>query len=436
MAIERIIKNWQADPWDVTTDTVSSMHIQSVHYSGSFQAVTAPATANYPDALHDTPTRYFVELPLSIDVTDLAGLKPIAIYDNNSSATLTRVTGSPSANEYRVPVAASERNNVIEVNAAQASHVLEYDLYGMNTVINKEFADYIRNNMCDVKNCSSDYTITDTDGYQVYECSSSDVMSTITLPTLANNIGRPIILKNLEDGITKAICSGSDTIENGSSDNTYLYLHSKNDKLHLIGGKTEWQVIDYCDIISTGWVNRSDWSNVHIGSVTVNIDGGSSGSLGFELGEGVSSSNAGGRIINITDNADGTGILILYECTGGGSFINNAAITGNNSSAAAVVNGATLNVDSNFYHGSGLDMDKYNKIFQISTDGTNNNSFEIGDVESNYGAATGWIKYQIDTNNFMIQTGLSGLTYITGAGAFIPIDAENWFHRIIYERGI
>ena len=437
MAIERISKDWQADPWNATTDTVSSMHIQSTHYGGNFEAITAPSTANFPDALAGTPSRYFVNLPLSIDVTDLAGAKPIAIYDNDSSATLTRVTGAPAANQYRVPVTASERNNAIEINAAQAGNELEFDFYGMNTVMDADAYDYFRNDIYDFKACSSDYAITDTDGYQIFQCSSSDTRSTITLPSLANNPGRIVQVYNKVDGVTRILRAGSDTINDGENDATEINLYARGDNITLRAMSDEWYVEKLNSTIETGWVNRSDWTNVHLGTVTINVDGGSSGDLGYTVGEGVSSSNAGGRIIDITDNADGTGVLIVYSVTGGGSFINNAPITGDNSSASAVVNGATKNVDSNFYHGSGLNIRDYKYKLLISTDATDNNSFDTFTSAGDNSAAArslGTQIYQVDTNNFYGQTGATGVLRNSTTGSGEYIDAEDWYYKLIYER--
>lgn len=108
-------------------------HIQSAYYAGSYANVTVAAAANYPVT---TPTRYFVQLPLSIDVSALAGSRPISVYDVTAGTGLTRVSGVPGANQYRIPPATSVRRNVIEVHSGQAGDVLGFDYYGIETVIN------------------------------------------------------------------------------------------------------------------------------------------------------------------------------------------------------------------------------------------------------------------------------------------------------------
>jgi hypothetical protein len=124
------------DPWnsDISTEY---QHIQSTYYSGSDPNITAPAAANYPN---ETPTRYFVELPAEIDVSDLAGSRPISIYDVDTTTTLTRVAGSPGANEYRVPPSTGKWRNVIEINAAQAGDELGYDYYSELSIITADKA--------------------------------------------------------------------------------------------------------------------------------------------------------------------------------------------------------------------------------------------------------------------------------------------------------
>lgn len=438
MAIERINKDWQADPWNTTTDTVSSMVIQSSHYGGSFQAVTVKSSANYPDALGGTPTRYFVELPLSIDVSDLAGAKPIAIYDNDSSATLTRVTGVPSANEYRVPPVASERNNVIEVNSGQAGNTIEFNYYGMNTVLNAATLDYLRNNMVDMKSVTASTAITTTDGYDVFICDPSTTMITMTLPDLASSIGRRIKIKCIANGIIKIIRAGSDVIDDGIKNQTAVYLHSKGDSMVLLATSSNWLMDSVTDVILTGWISHSDWSNVELGTINIVVDNGSSGALGYELGETVSDTVHSGKVIDITDNADGTGTIIVYSCSSGAFFTNNNTLTGNNSSASALVNGNTKNVNAKFYHGNNIDKEYYTvcAFYSASSTTTNIGAFDISQKSIPSGVNFGTECIDVDGDSFEFYTAASGFIVIsptTGTG--VNATGEK-FYNIKYKRKI
>ena len=73
------------------------------------------------------------------------------------------------------------------------------------------------------------------------------------------------------------------------------------------------------------------------------------------------------------------------------------------------------------------------KVF-ISTDGTDNNSFEIKATEffvDGAGTSTGGITaFQVDTDELTIQTGINGIRYINAVGNLIQINTQNWYYRI------
>lgn len=116
--------NYEVDPF--ASDTPAYIHIQSAYYSGAFANVTVSAAANYPTV---SPTRYFINFPFIIDVSDLAGARPIAMRNVTSSVNMTRVSGAPAANEYRVAPSTSNKRTTIEVNSAQASQEIGFDFY-------------------------------------------------------------------------------------------------------------------------------------------------------------------------------------------------------------------------------------------------------------------------------------------------------------------
>jgi hypothetical protein len=117
-------KNYNVDPFNA--DTPDYQRLQTAYYGGSEANFTAPAAANYPAS---GSTRYFLEIPYIIDVSDLAGSRPIALRDVTGAVTLTRVTGSPGANQYRVSPATSERRGIIELHSGQAGNTIGADLY-------------------------------------------------------------------------------------------------------------------------------------------------------------------------------------------------------------------------------------------------------------------------------------------------------------------
>lgn len=70
----------------------------------------------------------------------------------------------------------------------------------------------------------------------------------------------------------------------------------------------------------------------------------------------------------------------------------------------------------------------------ISTDGTDNNSFEVNLIQTANAEITGVTFFQIDTNNITIQTGSGGIRYIDNAGASQLLDIENWYYKIVVGR--
>lgn len=131
--------DYSVDPF--ASDAAQYLHIQSTEYSGDFKNITVASSANFPNVLSDTPTRYFVYFEYDIDVSDLTGSRPILIKDVTTATTLTRVTGSPSTNEYRVHPSDSNLTNVIELHSGQAAHEIGYDFYSLGSQITAEVAD-------------------------------------------------------------------------------------------------------------------------------------------------------------------------------------------------------------------------------------------------------------------------------------------------------
>lgn len=121
----------QIDPFD--NDAEYPYHVQTSYYSGSSEQIIVPGAANFPES---SPTRYFFYFPYIIDVSDLTGSYPCSLYDSTSGIGLTRVTGSPAANQYRI-VTDEDSNGrcIIEFHSTQDSHTIDYDLYILGSVL-------------------------------------------------------------------------------------------------------------------------------------------------------------------------------------------------------------------------------------------------------------------------------------------------------------
>ena len=75
----------------------------------------------------------------------------------------------------------------------------------------------------------------------------------------------------------------------------------------------------------------------------------------------------------------------------------------------------------------------------ISTDGTDANSFEIGQMTTmdTSAAAYDWgiAVFADDNNEFHVQTGQGGIEFLTDAGANWLISTQAWYYKIkVYKR--
>jgi len=133
----------------------------------------------------------------------------------------------------------------------------------------------------------SNYTITDTDGYDIIEVSktTSSGTNTITLPTVADNAGRKLLIKLNQQSTGYADYliidgEGAETIEG----NATWQMNGAGDFLSIISNGTEWKVVDFQASYETQRINRSDWTNVIPGSVTtLNTDSNITHNLGVNI---------------------------------------------------------------------------------------------------------------------------------------------------------
>lgn len=88
---------------------------------------------------------------------------------------------------------------------------------------------------------SADYTVLDTDGYRELLVTTGASNRTMTLPTLADNIGRRIFVQKVDTGAGTVIIDGegSETI-NGAT--TYT-LYTQYEGVYLEAASSEWKVV-------------------------------------------------------------------------------------------------------------------------------------------------------------------------------------------------
>ena len=93
----------------------------------------------------------------------------------------------------------------------------------------------------------------------------------------------------------------------------------------------------------------------------------------------------------------------------------------------------TKNANSNVIHNFNENLSGLIVKLLISPDGTDNNSFEVGDSDSNTGSTVvhGYSINQVDTNNVLVQTGAQGIIYVEPAGGGTVITTQDWYYKIV-----
>jgi len=342
------------------------------------------------------------EVTLFGQKTGLSGLTANSVYYMDSSGNLTTT------------------QTHIRIGGAYSTTVLLVDIDIRHDI----------NNILTVAN--DNYTILDNDYYSIVEVTTGDTDRIITLPSLANNLKREISIIKIDRGTGVVTATG--TI-NGQ---TNVILPRINSKIALYGNSSEWKTNDIRhDKYDTGWIRRSDWTNVHLGSVKViynNLVG------TFQSGEIITEAISG--ITGIVTEDDGAN-LYLESVTGLGIFTNGRQITGGTSGATADVNGNTINQDVDILHNFRTNMSDLNVYTYISSDATDNNSIEIdsssyyswstyygGGGEYNYGIQI----YQVNNNSLKIQTAEGGIHYLSDAGTESFLDSGFYYYRIVIKK--
>jgi hypothetical protein len=114
--------DWSVDPFN--SDAVTKLHVCSSSQSGCFCDLIAPASPTFPNACGGSPSRYFLYTHWILEFSC-----PQTICDETSAVELTRVSGAPGTNEYRIPTTDSNQRNVIEFDSGQAGHTISFDMY-------------------------------------------------------------------------------------------------------------------------------------------------------------------------------------------------------------------------------------------------------------------------------------------------------------------
>lgn len=419
------------DPFASTVDSVSEYrHVQSVSKGGTYLDVYADDALNYPVG---TPTRLFVSLPERIDRSDLTGSRSIIITDQTIAANLTRVTGLPTGNEYRIPPESSVRRDIIEVSSTKLSRQFSYDYYGLGSVLNAE--EYNNRHWVNNYTITADYAILDNDCYDRVDIahSSTTKLVVVTLPTLADNIGRRIRVQNTGTGLTRIDGEGSEKISLLGNSLDSVFLVTEDDYIELVAETTDWKVEHYHFSVITGWINNSNWAVVRFGAAfTYDTKSAAVDLTGQHITEATSNQTA-----LVLYDSGGTGNSgVLYVCSiavGTGVWTNDRVVTCGSGGYTVAVNegtGTSKNIDYDLYHGIGINPGQWEYHMHVNSSAAFAGAYDIPLFVDNAGGAVyGSQLVQTNTNSFGVYAYTQGLIVINTSFTGIAIDAEDWYRN-------
>lgn len=320
----------------------------------------------------------------------------------------------------------SDANSASDVNA-----LMENDAYLKALIDGKAQWNFIN-----TYSITADYAILDTDGYQVIFVNPASRAITVTLPTLADNLGRVITIKVITAGGAVTLDGeGAETIDGA----TTFVMQSSGDHCAVIGETTGWRILSACSKLDTGWINTADWSAHDIGNSQLTYD---TLTGTFTVGEVITEYTDAGRTtpsgvsgIMISDTGS---VCVMKNMAGIGVWTNNYYLKGMTSNAVALVNVSTKNVDSNITHNLGKNITNLTiKAFcSFGTTGSDATGKRLLDNGADYGNDYGSGPTGINTNSLLYSTFTSGATCYTDAGAIATLTTEDYSYKIIVERVI
>ena len=272
-----------------------------------------------------------------------------------------------------------------------------------------------------IKSTAANYAILDDDGFSLVMVDSRGGAVTITLPTLAANIGRKItVMSEYLGGQITVDGEGAEKIDGIAA----VVLQSKDDFVTVLSTTTEWKILSCKQVISTGWINNSDLTNRILGMSKITYDG-ASGTL--IIGEVLTEATSNNTWILVAQNAT---TLWCKNATGTGVATNDRVITGATSRATVVVNGNSINANSDLIHNFGrgvIDL-QWEFAFNGSASDTNCYNAKIAFLQANEGL--GEVAQQINTDTIRFQTGASlAFLYFDINGNWVGY-ATNGYHKI------
>ena len=283
---------------------------------------------------------------------------------------------------------------------------------------------------------SADYNGSLTDAYThiYFNHSSSTKLIQYNCPNCASSDGRLIILQNLATGLSYVNGNGANIEFKGNSLST-IKLFSAGDKIGIRSDGSNWQV-EFCYIsIITEWMNRSDWTNVQVGSAFTYDNKSAAVDL---TGQKVTLDSGNTCVVAYDSGGTGaSGTLYVYGWTGTGIAANNEeGICGSGGYTFDVDEGtgSSKNVNYSYYPNLGLNIIYFEKELYVNSSASYTGCHDIRITNSVVGQQAGFSMHQTDINQIEI---IGALQYFavyepSGGGAMVGLAAQDYYLNIIF----
>lgn len=265
---------------------------------------------------------------------------------------------------------------------------------------------------------------------------------TINLPTLADNVGKWFEVEmGADQGMILVDGEGGEFLNYKGDQILTCLIYNPGMQYKFFNNGTDW-VMSGCNRLRKSYGNRSEYRASHFGNGVTYDNGGAASTKSVDwTGMVVTEATSGftGVVVEDTGGAGLAGILYIYDLSSGFTFwTNNRVLTASNGETIDINEGtgSSKNIDYDFFHEFGINRRDITSITcSVSTDGTDNNSFEIslGNINSNGANEFGTTISQVDTNSNQIQSSGEGWVYVNAAGVQIAIDTEDWYEDIIFD---
>lgn len=365
----------------------------------------------------------------------------------SSGCTVARLVGGTGADETNKCLVQNNNTVTVEIDFGASVDQEEIDLQPnqwIEFVYDSEATKFIplSSNMQIIISVDDNYTISDwiPSGTKILvSCNQSgkEGLITVTLPTLADNIGKWYEVEHdSPQGLVMVDGEGAETLNFGGEQLTTCLIYSSGMGYKFKNNGTDWTMRG-CNHMKKNMDNRADWSNVHIGNgVTYDNKSAAVDLTGMVITEATSSFT--GVVVEDTGGTGASGILYVYELSSGFTFwTNNRQLTASDGTTCDVdeTSGSSKDQDYDFYHGFGVPLIKLKLQFVISTDGTDNNSWIStgSDVTTALTNCHGIQTDAIDTNSIRKQSGILGIFHVLNTGIAEIIDTEDYYNDIILD---